>query len=1189
MTDISKNNIFPTISKIHIRDTFILYNNFVKNATKYQSAMAALMTAVNDLSHSYEDFINYAPMKAIIDSSGQQIEIYNSIKIYRILYESFKKLGEFLDRDFANPLNDDFKSMQEKFNDKKLEKTLKMEEKHRTKSFIPGVLPEPSNIQRGLFQQYISAVNFVTHKTRKLQFYEIHVFERMVQGMLNYDDVNNYVFSLDRCLSSNGNASNYDNSSLANLYINEEMPYSDLNENDTYHQPLVKSPVNTVNSDSNVFRENDMGNNVYNNKNGSTYQFRKSYYHHRHTNSTPNIKYWSIPSSENNQNVTYKQNNYSIPMNNANTKIESKNNEDDDKKENKLKLNIKSALKNDLKKNLFEIKNKLHKRHSSPITSKNPASSLDNESNENCITTIGKNDSLSKLQNIISQEENSNDDEEFIVISKKKIDNLIKTGKVHSIEDILKKSKHASTESSSEEKTEDVVEAPREMENPINNVPNGFVNETPKLIIENENIPSYASSQLPPSTAKVSRRMNKHIRSSSYGGFSQSHIRGTSSNLALKHYPSIVPNGYSTMNPHQFLSAHSSPLLSVNEDITPLSKTSNKTCSIQDLLNNWPNIEEVTPTEENRPVFTRKNSLPIYDRKNPLTTTPATIDFIPAKKSSPSSNDNTSNNTVSTKESLDEVMNTTYATENEASSMMINDPTGLIFSKFNTSSESINHLEGEIPEASLSPIVNDNENLPNTPTFEPKTPLRGVSLAYSEENCMNVEEVKQEDEIEEHEPVLPIRGISLHLDKKGEKKNKINNNISEENFTFEETDLSVKENDIELESHKNCKTPVRNIITNISSKFSQKLNSMFHNNETTFENSLSRKLSVQSDTYEEIIRQKNSMDNSDYFEVPRRNSSASLKTRKGNPSATFSRNANFVEDSINKKQTVNDFATINESEVISTPILNLKYEAEEDNEETPTIEKFPERPVFSKPQCPNTSINAPITPVFPNTKLCDILMNHEEPSSFNIFNEQDGNNDIIVISNPLVEVINNKNLAEFKDDLPDECQEFRISKNEEYMSFDLCQNAVEIESAVGSIIDPDEDTSRLEMLNNDSSLSFNRSNTSLIYKESDSIILSTPKHNEGNLYVIQEIAEQEQEQQPQFESNKEDNHKMKKYVALYPYNARDDRELSFQRADIINVRKEQGEWVYGFKENLINDEEIKFGWVPKSYIKSIIS
>jgi len=202
MSNTSKNNIFPTITKVHIKDTFVLYNQLVKNAMRYQSTMIALAQAVNDLSHSYDDFLSYPPMRAIIESSNQQNEIHNSLKIYRILYESFKKMSEFLNRDFALPLNDDFKSMQVKFNDKKIEKTLKMEEKQRTKSMFPGILPEPSNIQRGLFQQYISAIKFVTRKTKKLQNYEIHVFERMVQGIISYEDKNIYnSFSMNQSMN----------------------------------------------------------------------------------------------------------------------------------------------------------------------------------------------------------------------------------------------------------------------------------------------------------------------------------------------------------------------------------------------------------------------------------------------------------------------------------------------------------------------------------------------------------------------------------------------------------------------------------------------------------------------------------------------------------------------------------------------------------------------------------------------------------------------------------------------------------------------------------------------------------------------------------------------------------------------------------------------------------------------------
>jgi len=76
MASAIKDNIFPTISKNHIKDTHILYNQLVKNAMKYQSSMLALATAINELSSSYDAFMKYAPMKAIIESSGQQNGIF---------------------------------------------------------------------------------------------------------------------------------------------------------------------------------------------------------------------------------------------------------------------------------------------------------------------------------------------------------------------------------------------------------------------------------------------------------------------------------------------------------------------------------------------------------------------------------------------------------------------------------------------------------------------------------------------------------------------------------------------------------------------------------------------------------------------------------------------------------------------------------------------------------------------------------------------------------------------------------------------------------------------------------------------------------------------------------------------------------------------------------------------------------
>jgi len=199
------------------------------------------------------------------------------------------------------------------------------------------------------------------------------------------------------------------------------------------------------------------------------------------------------------------------------------------------------------------------------------------------------------------------------------------------------------------------------------------------------------------------------------------------------------------------------------------------------------------------------------------------------------------------------------------------------------------------------------------------------------------------------------------------------------------------------------------------------------------------------------------------------------------------------------------------------------------------------------------------------------------------------------------------------------------------MTFNLCQNNVEIESVMGSIVDPDEESL---MLNNESSLSFRSINPSSVYEEKDSVIITAPKiKNKGkqpeleidtlntpskvvaiipspipqkddfaqrfnnlNAALMQETREHQQYNDSKKNNNNRNNNNnnnnnngfaLKKYVALYPYNARDGRELSFQRADVINVRREQGEWVYGFKENVDDDEEIKYGWVPKSYLKII--
>jgi len=299
MANTSKNTIFPTINKNHIKDTFGLYNQLVRNAAKYQSAMINLATTINELSVSYDAFMSYPPMRAIIESSGQQTEIHNSLKIYRILYESFKKMSEFLNRDFALPLNDDFKSMQVKFSDKKIEKTLKMEEKQRTKSMLPGCTPEPSNMQRGLFQQYISAIKFVSRKTKKLQNYEIHVFQRMVQGIVSYEDQNVYnSFILNQSMSQdqmeeptprlnyqsynnkksildvsqidNGvleesilKGLNHDKNPLTNSFIKEEVKKSEKNGDGKYFPYSNHSPVSNNN---NILRDSVFGKDILDNE-----------------------------------------------------------------------------------------------------------------------------------------------------------------------------------------------------------------------------------------------------------------------------------------------------------------------------------------------------------------------------------------------------------------------------------------------------------------------------------------------------------------------------------------------------------------------------------------------------------------------------------------------------------------------------------------------------------------------------------------------------------------------------------------------------------------------------------------------------------------------------------------------------------------------------------------------------------
>ncbi|KAL6635968.1 hypothetical protein U3516DRAFT_616068 [Neocallimastix sp. 'constans'] len=1851
MASAIKNNIFPTISKNHIKDTHILYNQLVKNAMKYQSSMLALATAINELSSSYDAFMKYAPMKAIIESSGQQNDIYNSLKIYRILYESFKKMSEFLNRDFALALNEDFKSMQVKFNDKKIEKTLKLEEKQRTKSMIPGVIPEPSNIQRGLFQQYISAVKFVTRKTRKLQNYEIHVFQRMVQGILSFEDPGNSSFinqSISRDLEEtprlgyqginkksildvshidNGmfnesilKGTNYDKNPLTNSYIREEVAKNEMNGDGKYFQYSNHSPVSSNDNFGKEIYDNEMNADVNTNQ-GTSSDYSKHDYRQQRYTSTPNLyemKYFSNKYEEKNaaaqpvnnegfsyrsrskslsasQNVyeNYKKGHYSMPAtsknnrfstpasstnplvaatpkldennrksvdpyfngrnngrinsvnshtssssgrsnlsqthniitnNNNNEPTASKNDIDKVKEEeneeadttiteNNIKKDTISKLvkKTSFKKNFSEMKQKLHKRRSasnSPATKPvsilkkrsatfSNGSSSSSTQNDNTV----KNDNLAKLQNIMSKEEES-DDEEFIVISKKKMDSLIRTGKVHSIEDIFRKNKTesiasndsdnkskpsstpgtASTTNNGNYPLDDLIASPedsREKEvqsNNKTNIPNGLIEETPDLANE--------------ATPRLSENSAKHLsrqgRNDIYGGLVQSHIRGMQSNIASKSH-SIIPSGYATpMLAHQeptyshsklskvnFPLEYATPMLSrynnmnnyspmlesdvpsvnYNEDITPpRSQKAKSAVNLQNLLNNWPSVEALTKSKESTPEFSkRKNSLPNFskrqssldnpdrdktpifsERKNSLpnfTKRQNSLDNPPTVTEKASSkpnlkitkaeeievnNNNNNNNNAQKKKEVnwdnnnkeyiipnnsvsirstdesyyDDIINVTYATDNEESSMMINNPTRLIFSKFNNSGNLSGITEGEstlqtptdaIPTDTLvvpnkkdkrlnglrNIITQDvlNDELPPTPVsptltkkpYEPSKPVRGESLHFKpklsieiqiqppeseksekteklensekaepektkeerEEEIINnlhvaenenglftpivkigndedeiltpiekvnddenddglltpIEKIKDSDETEDDIKLVDIprynkRILSLKmndqpldnneaselaspcpttyvLDKikeiedKNKEKNDDDNGLnynSEEDLDIlrfisyrkapealekhlieneqqeqqlqeiqqqqqqeeevqqemkakndyifnagneqpknpfnyaedegndtENPELSDVEseiidiNDLELPKKNDRKDSVKSVISNISSKFSQKLNSMFSNSEsttavnnsendakvngndeateqkidnhqgqdgneegimneteteteneteieieTTFDESafqenikeqkeelekskgvfsfarklssdfikgsgelirrsskeslksLTRKFSQRGDAesdHQEIITTEKPEEmenlkksNSLNYEFPRRKSSASLKnyhqkndgeeaplnddrsikTVNTINSASLPRKDSLIRsESIKKQASVRSVVTVatTSSNLTSTPIMHTIEDSEVESlfDETPKIEDFPERPqrnnIPSRPDTPN----APNTPVFPNIKLCNILMNHEESSVLN-FNDQE---DVIVISNPLLEVTNNKNLAEYKNDLPDEHHEFRISRNEAYMTFNLCQNDIDIKSVMGSIVDPDEDSIRMDMLNNESSLSFRSINPNSVYEENNSVILTAPKltnkskskkpelhidtlANTSKVVAIipspipqkdNNFAQRfnnlnaaslvhETREQQSIKTNHNNNNSLKKYVALYPYNARDERELSFQRADVINVRKEQGEWVYGYRESE-EGEEIKYGWVPKSYLKVI--
>ena len=82
-------------------------------------------------------------------------------------------------------------------------------------------------------------------------------------------------------------------------------------------------------------------------------------------------------------------------------------------------------------------------------------------------------------------------------------------------------------------------------------------------------------------------------------------------------------------------------------------------------------------------------------------------------------------------------------------------------------------------------------------------------------------------------------------------------------------------------------------------------------------------------------------------------------------------------------------------------------------------------------------------------------------------------------------------------------------------------------------------------------------------------------------------------------SNSSSRHKNKKYeriMAIHDYSARDNREMSLEKGDVLIVKQRKGTWIYGVKESnifkidLITNQQIKFdhhehGWVPATYIK----
>jgi len=75
------------------------------------------------------------------------------------------------------------------------------------------------------------------------------------------------------------------------------------------------------------------------------------------------------------------------------------------------------------------------------------------------------------------------------------------------------------------------------------------------------------------------------------------------------------------------------------------------------------------------------------------------------------------------------------------------------------------------------------------------------------------------------------------------------------------------------------------------------------------------------------------------------------------------------------------------------------------------------------------------------------------------------------------------------------------------------------------------------------------------------------------------------------------NKKYERILAIHDYKARDNREMSLEKGDVIIVKQKKGTWIYGVKESnifkldLITNHQIKFdhrehGWVPSTYVKS---